>query len=113
MIRRKGGSMRKASWTSIPAIPAFFFFLSIHGLCQDQATIVGIVTDSSGSVIPGTKVTVANTERGFTRDTTANSDGEYTVAKAPIGAYEITASAPGFQKLVRTGITVTVGQTLR
>jgi len=31
----------------------------------------------------------------------------------PIGAYEVTAEAAGFQRLVRTGLTLTVGQTLR
>ena len=58
-------------------------------------------------------MTVANPQRGVTRETTSNSAGEYTVAKVPIGNYEITAEAPGFQKLLRTGITLTVGQTLR
>src|SRR5262245_42701422 len=80
---------------------------------QDQAAIMGIVTDSSGAVVAGAKVTVANSQRGFTRQTTSNSDGEYTVPKVPIGNYEITAEAPGFQRLIRTGITLDVGQTLR
>jgi hypothetical protein len=85
----------------------------LRGLAQDQATIVGTATDSSGAVIPGVKVTVANAQRGFTRETAANSAGEYTVAKVPIGDYIVTAEAPGFQKLVRTGINLAVGQTLR
>ena len=80
--------------------------------CQ-EATIVGIVSDSSGSVVAGANVKVANTQRGFVREITSNSDGEYTVAKVPIGSYEITAEARGFQKLLRTGITLTVNQTLR
>src|SRR2546425_10023379 len=87
--------------------------LSVRAWSQDQANIVGIVTDSSGAVIAGAKVTVANSQRGFTRQTTSNPEGEFTVSKVPIGNYEITAEAPGFQKLLRTGITVTVGQTLR
>jgi len=56
---------------------------------------------------------VANSDKGFTRDLVANAAGEYTAAKVPLGDYVITAEAPGFQKLVRSGITVAVGQTLR
>jgi hypothetical protein len=92
---------------------ALLFFLAVNAWCQDQATILGIVTDSSGAVVADAKVTVANSQRGFTRQTRSNSDGEYTVAKVPIGSYEITAEAPGFQRLLRTGITLDVGQTLR
>lgn len=92
---------------------ALVFSLSLTAWCQDQANIVGIVTDASGAVISGAKITVANPQKGFTRETTANLQGEYTVSKVPIGDYEITAEAPGFQKLLRTGITIAVGQTLR
>ena len=88
-------------------------FVSLAGWAQDTATIVGAVTDTSGAVIPGAKVTVANPDRGFTRDLVANSAGEYTAAKIPTGNYVISAQASGFQKLVRTGIQVEVGQTLR
>jgi hypothetical protein len=91
----------------------FLFFVSLTAWAQDTATIVGAVLDSTGAVIPGAKVTVANSAKGFTRDLVANAAGEYTAAKIPLGDYVITAEAPGFQKLVRSGITVAVGQTLR
>jgi hypothetical protein len=71
------------------------------------------VTDVSGAVVPEAKVTVANPQKGLTRDLVANSAGEYTAAKIPIGDYVVTAEAYGFQKLVRSGITLTAGQTLR
>jgi hypothetical protein len=56
---------------------------------------------------------VANPDKGFTRDLVANAAGEWNASKVPIGDYVITAEAPGFQRLVRSGITVAVGQTLR
>jgi len=88
-------------------------FVSLLGLGQDTATIVGTVTDTSGAVIPGAKVTVANPDKGFRRDLVANSAGEYIAAKIPIGAYVVTGEAHGFQRLVRTGITLQVGQIQR
>src|SRR5438874_13750813 len=94
-------------------VGSVFLLLGLSGRAQDTATIVGSVADSTGAVIPGAKVRVSNPEKGFTRDLVTNSAGEYTAARIPIGDYVITAEATGFQKLVRSGITLQVGQTLR
>ncbi len=80
---------------------------------QDTATIVGTVTDPTGAVVPGAKVTVSNPDKGYTRNLVSDSAGAYTAAKVPIGEYVVTAEAPGFQGLVRNGISLGVGQTLR
>src|SRR5271167_4992369 len=80
---------------------------------QDTATIVGTVTDTTGAVIPGAKVVVSNPEKGLVRQLESNSVGEYTAAKLPIGNYVVAAEAPNFRKLVRSGITLEVGQTQR
>jgi hypothetical protein len=69
--------------------------------------------DSSGAVIPGAKVTVSNPTKGFTRELMSNSAGDYAVSAVPIGDYVVTAQAAGFQKLVRSGITLNVGQVQR
>jgi hypothetical protein len=92
-----------------------FFALSITARCQQQesAMIVGTVTDSSGAVIPNAKVTVSNIDKGITRELTSNSAGAYSAPSIPIGNYTVTAEAPGFQKLTRSGITLQVGQAQR
>ena len=78
-------------WSSVVSLLLFALCLSVTGWCQDQATIVGVVSDSTSAVIAGVKVKVTNSQKGITRETTSNSFGEYTVAKVPIGAYEVTA----------------------
>jgi hypothetical protein len=79
-------------------------------LCLAQeASIVGTVSDSSGAVIPGASVTIRNEAKGVIRNLTANDAGAYVAASLPIGTYTVTASAPGFQTLVRTGILLQVG----
>jgi len=80
---------------------------------QDLANIVGTLTDTSGAVIPDSQVIVSNPERGFTRRVTSDAAGQYTAARVPMGNYTITVEKAGFQKLVRSGITLDVGQTLR
>ena len=71
--------------------------------------ILGTVTDSSGAVIPKASVQVKNIATGQVQQTPADSQGRYTIVELPIGNYEAQASAPGFQTVVRTGITLTVG----
>jgi hypothetical protein len=94
-------------------LASLLFFVATLSWAQDTASIVGTVKDSSGGVIPGAKVTVSNPEKGLTRELVSNSVGEYSAQVIPIGNYIITAEAPGFQKLARSGITVGVGQILR
>jgi len=83
--------------------------------CQQMewASIVGTVTDSSGAVIPNAKVTVSNPDKGVTRVLTSNASGAYAAESLPIGSYTVTAEAAGFEKLVRSGITLQVSQIQR
>ncbi|MGO8787253.1 MAG: TonB-dependent receptor [Terriglobia bacterium] len=89
----------------------FLLLLPVAMWAQDTATIVGTVTDSTGAVVPGAKVTVANPDRGFTRDVASDSAGEYTAVRIPIGNYVVSTEVAGFQKLVRSGIALSAGQT--
>jgi hypothetical protein len=84
--------------------------VGISLFAQDTAYMDGTVTDKTGAAIPGAKVTVSNPDKGFTRDLVSNSAGFYSVSAIPIGDYIVTAEAAGFQKLVRSGITLVVGQ---
>ena len=89
------------------------FAVSLTGFAQDTAQIVGTVSDTTGAVIPGAKVTVANPQKGYTRDLVSNAAGAYSASALPIGSYVVTAEAQGFEKLVRSGITLEVGQIQR
>ena len=95
------------------ALLAFSFWVCGMAGAQDLASIVGTVSDPSGAVIAGAQVTVANAELGLIRTTSSNSDGEYSVVRVPIGNYTVTAEKSGFEKLLRTGIALDAGQTLR
>jgi Carboxypeptidase regulatory-like domain/TonB dependent receptor-like, beta-barrel len=71
--------------------------------------IRGTVTDSSGAVIPGATVTVVNIATGELKVFTTNGTGIYDTVSTPNGAYRVTISAPGFEKLVLGPVTVDVG----
>lgn len=73
-------------------------------------TISGVVSDSTGAVVPGAEVTVKNADTGLNRVLRTNEQGRYVAPQLTLGSYEVTASAQGFQTQIRTGITLTVGQ---
>ncbi len=112
------GSVKLEQWRTrgcrfVALVATLAVCLSFTAWAQDQATLVGTVTDTSGAVVPDAKVTVSNPDKGFVRDLVTNSAGEYGAPKIPIGNYVVTVQTAGFQKLVRTGIELAVGQTLR
>ena len=45
----------------------------VSGFAQDTANMDGTVTDKSGAVIPGAKVTISNPDKGFNRVLTSDS----------------------------------------
>ena len=75
------------------------------------ATIRGTITDPSGAVIEGAKVTVKNEGTGLTRSGLANSAGNYSFAELPVGSYQIQVEHPGFKTEVRAKIVVNVADT--
>src|SRR3990170_2689467 len=74
------------------------------------ATILGVVKDSSGAVVPGATLTARGVETGQTRTATSAADGSYRFSALPVGSYEVRAEQSGFQTAVRSGLTLTVGQ---
>src|SRR5579863_7655818 len=85
----------------------FFLGLSVHAFGQ-EATILGTVTDSSGSVVPNVTVTLTQTETGEARTSTTNDTGQYVAPGLPIGHYNVAVKAAGFGPVERTGVTVNV-----
>jgi hypothetical protein len=72
--------------------------------------IAGTVTDPSGAVVPGVKITISDKSAGLSRALESNSLGNYLAASLPAGEYELRADAPGLRTLLR-GVTVTTGST--
>ena len=58
-----------------------------------MAAIKGLVTDESGAVVPGAKVSLSGA-KGFLKSTTSTMDGAYSVAGLVPGDYRLEAAAP-------------------
>src|SRR4051812_44146455 len=61
-----------------------------------SGTILGTVTDASGSLIPNAKITLVNEGTGLTRTVQADANGEFTAPSLPTGHYTVIAELTGF-----------------
>jgi len=75
---------------------------------KDTGGITGTVTDPSGAVVTGAKVTVTDVDRGTTVTTTTDGQGEYVVSPLKIGRYSVTIEKSGFRKAVLGPVKVDV-----
>jgi hypothetical protein len=75
-------------------------------------TIEGRVVDPQGAVVRGAAVTVTSITTNVAHAATTNQDGLYTVPELLPGAYTISVVTPSFEKELRNGVTLQVGQTL-
>lgn len=77
------------------------------------ATLLGTITDASGAVVPGAKVTSTELNTGVSRAVATNGSGNYLFPNLPPGNYSVTVEAPGFKKETRRDIIVLVDTTTR
>lgn len=79
---------------------------------QDTASITGVVTDTSGAVVPGVQVTLSNSATGVKYQAVTNAEGSFTINEARPGpGYTATFSHAGFQSTSVTGIYLNVSAT--
>jgi hypothetical protein len=74
----------------------------------DSATVLGTVTDGSGAVVSGAKVTLDSVETGIKQTVTTDSQGNYQFLNVKIGSYRVSGEATGFKTAVANPFTVTV-----
>lgn len=87
-----------------------FLFGNIGYAQVTTGTISGSVKDTSGAVLPGTKVEIVNEQTGISRTVQTDAAGHYSALALSLGNYRVTASVSGFQAEVRRGITLTLGR---
>ena len=73
---------------------------------QDMGVITGIVTDTSGGIIPQANISVANQETNETRRGLTGPTGAFTIGPLRVGSYDLTVEKAGFKKRVWKGIEV-------
>ena len=74
------------------------------------ASIRGTVTDSTGALLPGVKVTATNSDTRVATTVTSDSKGYYNFQQLQVGPYKVTASLSGFKGYSTTDIPLVVNQ---
>ena len=83
-------------------------------LAQDfRGAVAGTVSDATGGVLPGVTVTVTNVETSVATVAVTDSNGYYQVRYLPGGSYSVEARLEGFKPMLRKGITVRIGDTVK
>jgi hypothetical protein len=70
----------------------------------------GLISDSSGAIIPGATVTATSLASGTTQTTVSTAAGLYSFVSLAPGAYEVRANAKGFETVVQKNVMVTLDQ---
>jgi hypothetical protein len=76
-------------------------------------SIEGVVTDSTGAVVPGATVTATSLATRATRSATSDARGAFVIATLKPGDYSLKVSSTGFVDFIAPNISVQVGQTTR
>ncbi len=106
----------------MPALPRFlavalvvtFMAFPRHAGAQVlEATLYGIVQDSSGAILPGVTVTVTHQGTTLTRETVSDGRGEFALPALPAGSYTVKIELSGFKTYENRGLTLSAGQTVR
>lgn len=94
---------------SATLVLSLFLLGAVGAFAQTAARVEGLVTDATGSPIPGATVSATNTRTNAVRTDVSDARGAYTITALPIGDYRISVELSGFKPQV-TPITLTVGQ---
>ena len=77
----------------------------VPSLAYGQASITGLVRDTSGAILPGVTVEAASPALiEKVRTTVTESNGQYRIENLRPGVYSVTFTLPGFATVVRDGL---------
>ncbi len=100
---------------SLAHLVVAMFALGSFAVGQDlrTATLVGTVTDTTGSVVSGATVNVTNVDTQVVTPGKTNQDGAYYVPFLTPGNYQLSIESAGFKRFVQSGMALNAGETPR
>jgi hypothetical protein len=80
---------------------------------QNNAAVVGTVTDSSGAILPGAAVTLTNVGTNISETTQTSGAGDFVFPMVQVGTYALKVEIKGFKTFTAPGLTVAAGDRTR
>src|SRR5262245_34377050 len=111
-----GGFMlnRNSVWTRAGLLFFLFIVVAVPAIGQTfYGSLVGVVSDAQGGVIPGATVVLVNTATNERRELVSDADGSVRFLNLVPATYRLEVELTGFQRFVRDGIEVNVNSTPR
>ncbi len=102
-------SRRALPFTFLALFGVIFALIPIAGAQTFRGGINGVVTDQLAAVVPNAEVVALDPATGVSHSTVTSSGGEFTFQDLPLGEYDVTATAPGFQKVKFDKVPVKAG----
>lgn len=97
----------------IPIVYAFTLWVAIATAQETRSTLTGLVTDTTGAIVPHANITVRNQDTGALSTVQSNGVGAYTIPFIMPGIYEVRVEITGFKTYVHSGLELRTGQILK
>ncbi len=85
----------------------------LYAQALSSGKFLGTVKDPTGASVPGATVGIVRAGTELHLETTTDAEGNYQLLDIPIGEYHLEFQKEGFHKVLRTGISLSAGQSLR
>ena len=115
-----GGLFDAMAWRGIGVVLMLFSAFSCEsngnvafGQAQNTGGIVGNVTDPSGAVIPNATVKAEQPDKGVVSTVKSSKSGEFTLTNLPVGTYNLTVTAQGFETFVASSIIIDADKSVK
>ncbi len=106
--------MKRTSLTRL--VIAFYLMCALIGTAAAQTvtgSLVGHVEDVNGGAIPGARVVITDVDRGTSRDTVTNEEGNFSISSVDPGIYRVEIEQANFKKSIRERVEVAINTTVR
>jgi hypothetical protein len=95
----------------IKSLLGIAFAVSLLAQVTVNGTLVGTVLDPSSQVVSEARIVVTRPATNFRQSLASDASGRFQIPGLPPGVYDVAVEKPGFQRLLRQGITLEVNQT--
>ncbi len=101
--------MRRFGWLLLASVLLLIFPSRAAFAQYDTGSVIGVIQDSSGAVVPGVNVNALNKATGVVYTGVSGTSGEYEIPNLHTGTYKVTAEHAGFSTAIADDVLVSVG----
>src|ERR1039458_2522949 len=94
------------------AVGVLFFCGGIALGQSTFGTLVGVVADPTGAVVPNATVIATSLATNISRSVSTDASGNYELPNLLPGAYDVSVKAPGFKGFVQRNVPLEIGRAL-